>query len=86
MKVRKLLRIVIDNSTCTEQFPDGYQLSWFCEAYRQYVGKLGFTLHQFHPAGRSLVDYSGLTAPVIDATTSEVRQGQIFVAALGVSN
>ena len=66
--------------------PDGYQLSWFFEAYKQYVGKLGFTLRQFHPAGRCFVDYSGVTFPVIDPGTGEVRQAQIFVATMGASN
>lgn len=66
--------------------PDGYQLSWFCDAYRQYVGRLGFTLRQFHPAGRCFVDYSGTTVPVIDASTGEVRQAQVFVATMGASN
>jgi transposase len=32
------------------------------------------------------VDYAGLTVPVIDAATGEVRPAQIFVAALGASN
>lgn len=66
--------------------PDGYQLSWFFQAYRQYVGKLGFTLRQFHPAGRCFVDYSGATASVIDEATGEVREAQIFVATMGASN
>jgi len=66
--------------------PDGYQLSWFFDAYRRYAGKLGFTLRQFHPAGRCFVDYSGATSPVIDAATGEVRQAQIFVATMGASN
>lgn len=66
--------------------PDGYQLSWFCDAYRRYVDKLGVTLRQFHPAGRCFVDYSGTTAPVIDPETGEVRQAQIFVATMGASN
>lgn len=66
--------------------PEGYQLSWFCDAYRQYADRLGFTLRQFHPAGRCFVDYSGMTFPVIDASTGEVRQAQVFVATMGASN
>ena len=66
--------------------PNGYQLSWFCYAYRHYVGKLGITLRQFHPAGRCFVDYSGSTVCIIDPATGEVRQAQIFVATMGASN
>lgn len=66
--------------------PDGYQLSWFCAAWRQYVGRLGVTLRQQHQAGECYVDYCGPTAPVIDAATGEIRHAQIFVGVLGASN
>ena len=66
--------------------PDGYQLSWFCDAYKRYIGKLGVTLRQHHPAGRCFVDYSGATVDIIDPQTGEVRVAQIFVATLGASN
>lgn len=65
---------------------DGYQLSWFFDAYRHYTSKLGVSLRQFHPAGQCFVDYSGQTVGVIDAATGEVRQAQIFVATMGASN
>ena len=42
---------------------------------------------QQHRAGEKLfIDYAGLTLPVIDAATGEIRQAHIFVAALGASN
>ena len=66
--------------------PDGYQLSWFCDAYRRYSDKLGIVLRQFHPAGRCFVDYAGPTVDVIEPATGEVRHAQIFVATLGASN
>jgi transposase len=66
--------------------PEGYQLSWFCAAYRYYRGQLDITLRQSHPAGRCLVDYCGLTVPVVDGATGEIRQAQIFVGVLGASN
>jgi len=44
-------------------------------------------MRQTHLAGDKLfVDYAGHTMPVIDRTTGEVRQVQIFVAVLGASN
>ncbi|MCP5347699.1 MAG: IS21 family transposase [Pseudomonadales bacterium] len=67
--------------------PDGYQYSWFCEHYRAWQGKLDLVMRQDHRAGEKLfVDYAGQTVPVIDQTTGEVRQAQIFVAVLGASN
>lgn len=66
--------------------PEGYQLSWFCETYRRYVGRLGITLRQSHPAGRCFVDYAGQTVPIMDVLSGEIRAAQIFVGVLGASN
>jgi len=67
--------------------PDGYQYSWFCERYRQWVGKLSVILRQTHtPGERLFVDYAGQTLPVIDGRTGEIRHAQLFVAVLGASN
>src|SRR5437764_2084135 len=44
-------------------------------------------MRQLHVAGeRMFVDYAGTTLEVIDGTTGEVRECQLFVAALGASN
>ena len=66
---------------------DGYQYSWFCEHYRAWQGKLDVVMRQNHRAGEKLfVDYAGHTVPIIDRSTGEIRQAQIFVAVLGASN
>ena len=67
--------------------PDGYGYSRFCDLYTAWRGRLSPTMRQTHPAGeRMFVDYAGQTVEIIDAATGEVRQAQIFVAALGASN
>jgi transposase len=67
--------------------PEGYGYSRFCDLYSAWRGRLSPTMRQTHPAGERLfVDYAGQTVPVIDAATGEVRQAQVFVAALGASN
>ena len=67
--------------------PDGYQYSWFCEHFRDWRGKLDLVMRQDHRAGEKLfVDYAGQTVPVIDASTGEIREAQIFVGVLGASN
>ncbi len=44
-------------------------------------------MRQMHIGGDKLfVDYAGQTVPVIDASSGEITQAQIFVAALGASN
>jgi transposase len=67
--------------------PDGLQYSHFCEAYRQWAGKLDLVMRQSHRAGETLfVDYAGQTMPVVNALTGEVREAAIFIAVLGASN
>ena len=70
-----------------ELYPDGFQYSQFCYRYRDWQGKLDIVMRQEHRAGEKLfVDYAGQTVPVIDRTTGEEHQAQIFVAVLGASN
>jgi len=70
-----------------EAHPEGYQYSSFCKQYQAWTGKLDLIMRQDHRAGEKLfVDYAGQTVPVVDSTTGEIRQAQIFVAVLGASN
>ena len=67
--------------------PHGYQYTWFCRQYRVWAGKLDLVMRQVHRAGEKLfVDYAGMRAQVINPSTGEVREANIFVAALGASN
>ncbi len=67
--------------------PSGYGYSRFCDLYRAWKGRLTPTMRQNHVAGEKMfVDYAGATVEVIDGTSGEVLQAQIFVAVLGASN
>lgn len=67
--------------------PGGYQYSYFCDLYRQWHGKLDIAMRQEHRAGEKLfVDYCGRTVSIVDASTGEIREAQVFVAVLGASN
>jgi len=67
--------------------PDGFQYSWFCQHYRAFTAKVDPVMRQAHRAGETtFVDYAGHTVPVIDRTSGEVRQAQVFVAVLGASS
>ena len=69
-----------------EQNPEEYEYSWFCRHYRKWAGKLDLVMRQDHKAGEKLfVDYAGMTVSIIDQSTGEVRQAQVFVVALGAS-
>jgi len=70
-----------------ECHPDGYGRSRFCELYRIWAGQLDVCLRQDYKAGEMLfVDYAGQTVEIVDPTSGEVREAQIFVAVLGASN
>ena len=59
----------------------------FCARWSAFVGPGSAVMRQvYRPGEKMFVDYSGLTAEVIDRTTGEVRGAQVFVAALGYSH
>ena len=67
--------------------PEGYQYSWFCHQYADWVGKIDLVMRQEHRAGEKLfVDYAGQTMEIVNRLTGEVKTAQIFVAVLGASN
>ena len=70
-----------------EADPSGYQYSQFCELFRKWKKKLDLSMRQEHRAGEKLfVDYCGQTVPIVDASTGEIRDAQVFVAVMGASN
>lgn len=67
--------------------PEGLGYSQFCKNFSDFKGTLDPRMRQNHKAGEKLfVDYAGLTLPLIDRTTGEIRPVQIFVATLGASS
>jgi transposase len=67
--------------------PEGFQYSWFCQAYRAWAAKLDLVMRQTHRAGEKLfVDYTGQGVPVVNRHSGEVHEAAIFVAVLGASN
>jgi len=67
--------------------PHAYSYSQFCELYRCWARKLKLSMRQIHKAGEKLfVDYAGHTLSIVNPSTGEIRDAQIFVAVLGASN
>lgn len=67
--------------------PDGYRYSQFCHHYHEWTRHLGVTMRQNHVAGEKMfVDYSGDKFHVVDSTSGEMREAELFVAVLGASN
>jgi transposase len=90
---RELRRPNVTLSLLWEEYRDGagiqggFGFSWFCQLYREWVGRLKPTLRQVHTAGeRVFVDFAGHTMEVIDGTTGEIHRAEVFVAVLGASS
>lgn len=67
--------------------PAGYSYTQFTVLYAEWRKRLNPTMRQVHTAGDKLfLDYCGPTLSVIDPTTGEAREAQVFVAVLGASN
>lgn len=64
-----------------------YQYSQFCELYRTFVKTLRPSMRQVHRAGeKAFVDYSGKRPVIVEPTTGEVTDVELFVMVLGASN
>lgn len=67
--------------------PDGYQLTQYCQLYREFARTLRVVLRQtYTPGDVMFVDYAGQTMLIYDRQTGVVSHAQIFVAVLGASN
>jgi transposase len=66
---------------------DGYGYSRFCDLLRGFERRLTPVMRQHHVAGdKAFVDYSGKRIAIVDPTTREIREAEIFVGVLGASN
>lgn len=64
-----------------------YQYSQFCDLYAAWKSKLALTMRQTHHAGeKAFLDYSGKRPRIVDRTTGEVIDAELFVMVLGASS
>lgn len=65
---------------------NAYEYTQFRVYYRRYKQKLNPSMRQCHISGEKLfVDYSGVTIPIHNQKTGEIKKAQVFVAVLGAS-
>ena len=70
-----------------EAHPEGYGYSRFCDLLRGFERRLTSVMRQHHVAGdKAFVDYSGKRVGIVDPSTGEIREAEIFVGALGASH
>lgn len=84
---RKSVTLMLLWQEYKEKFPKGFGYSRYCEIYRKWQGELDICMRQNHKAGeKCFVDYAGMKISVVNQTTGEIREAEIFVATLGASN
>ena len=65
---------------------DGFSYSRFCHHYKMWKGKQKPSMHIDHKAGdRMYTDFTGKKMHIVDPVTGEIRETEIFVAILGMS-
>lgn len=70
-----------------EQHPEGYGYTQFCAYYRRWCERHRLSMRQVHRAGEKLfVDYAGKKPTIVDPTTGEAQEVELFVAVLGASS
>lgn len=71
-----------------EPHPDNhYSYSRFTVLFRGWRQKQQLSMRQHHQPGEKLfVDYCGMTLPIVNPSTGEIREAQVFVAVLGASS
>lgn len=63
-----------------------YEYTQYRVYYKRYKQTLNPSMRQVHIAGEKLfVDYSGVTIPIHNQKTGEIKYAQVFVAVLGAS-
>jgi transposase len=64
-----------------------YQYSQFCDLYADFRAKVDVSMRQVHRAGeKAFLDYSGKKPVIIDPSTGELIDVELFVMVLGASN
>lgn len=70
-----------------EKHPDGYRYSQFCEHVRRWLKSRGISMRQPHRAGeKAFIDYSGKKPHIVEPSTGELIEVELFVMVMGASN
>ena len=69
-----------------QQYPDGFSYSRFCDHFKQYKISRSATMHfDYEPGDKLFIDFTGKKLPVIDPSSGEVDEAEVYVAVLGYS-
>lgn len=69
-----------------QNHPDGYQSTAFYKHYNRYKHRSHPSMHMIHKASdKMFVDFAGKKLYVVDSSTREIKNVEVFVAILGAS-
>lgn len=69
-----------------QNHPDGYQSTVFYKHYNRYKHRSHPSMHMIHKASdKMFVDFAGKKLHVVDSSTREIKNVEVFVAILGAS-
>lgn len=79
------LRLLHEEYAATN--PNAYGYTKYVELYNEWAERQRVTMRQVHKAGeKCFVDYSGKKPSIVDATTGDRVEVELFVAVMGASN
>jgi len=69
-----------------KEFPEGLQYTQFCFYYNQWKAIVNPVMHLDHKAGDKVyIDFAGKKLQIIDPSSGEIQDVEVFVAILGAS-
>lgn len=79
-KHTKLTLALLDDEYKQIHKDKAYSYTQFREHYVRFLNKINPSMKQIHLSGEKLfVDYSGLTMPIVNSKTGEIRKAQVLV-------
>jgi len=70
-----------------QAYPDGYGYTQYVAFYNEWADRMRVVMRQVHKAGeKCFVDYAGKKPSIVDPTTGERVEVELFVAVMGASN
>lgn len=69
-----------------QRHPDGFSYSRFCDHFKQYrISRSGSLRFDYKAGDKLFIDFTGKKLPVIDPSSGEITEVEVYVAILGYS-
>lgn len=83
---RKGVTILLLFEQYKKEYPDGYGITQFYKYFRYFLKRVQPVMHLEHKAGDKMyIDFTGTKLSLLDTSSGEVSEVEVFVAILGAS-